>query len=53
MDAPPELQSVYSLIKVENFVTMYARFSPCNKGYLLLRLQEIILQVCIEFFSYQ
>ena len=32
------LQAVYSPITVENFVTMYTGFVPCNRGNLLLRL---------------
>jgi hypothetical protein len=32
-----KLQAVYSLITVENFVTMYTGFDPCNWGNLLLK----------------
>ena len=34
------LQAVYSPITVKNFVTVYTAFNPCNRGNLLLRLQE-------------
>jgi hypothetical protein len=30
----------YSPITVKNFVTMYTAFNPCNRGNLLLKLQE-------------
>ena len=36
------LQAVYSPITVKNFVTVYTAFNPCNRGSLLLRLQEIV-----------
>jgi hypothetical protein len=34
------LQAVYSPITVKNFFTVYTAFNSCNRGNLLLRLQE-------------
>ena len=42
------LQAVYSPITVQNFVTVYTAFNPCNRGNLLLRSQEKSLATVLK-----